>query len=239
MDELHHLWATLASSPLLPLTLTLVAYQIATSVWERTNRHPLANPVLLAIAILVLVLDVTGTDYQTYFSGAQFIHFLLGPATVALAIPLYRAYDHIRQSAAAIAVATISGCVVAISSSVGIGWLLGGSWRTLLSLAPKSATTPIAMGVSSILGGNASLTAIFVILTGIMGAMLSTRLFNLIGVSDPRARGLATGLAAHGIGTAHKLQIDELTGAFAGLAMGLNGLATAVLAPLLLHWLIR
>ncbi len=239
MDEFHHLWATLAASPLLPLTLTLIAYQAATSVWERCNRHPLANPVLLAITVLVLVLDVTGTDYQTYFSGAQFIHFLLGPATVALAIPLYRAYDHIRQSAVAIAVAIISGCVVAIASSVGIGWLLGGSWGTLLSLAPKSATTPIAMGVSSLLGGNASLTAIFVILTGILGAMLSTRLLNLAGVKDPRARGLATGLAAHGIGTAHKLQINELTGAFAGLAMGLNGLATAVLAPLLLHWLGR
>ena len=236
MNEFQHLWAALASTPLLHLTLTLAAYQIGVTLSERAHHHPLVNPVLIAIIVLVVLLRTTGTDYATYFRGAQFVHFLLGPATVALAIPLYRAYDQIRQSVVAIAVAIVTGCVFAIVSVVGIGWLFGGSMGTLLSLAPKSATTPIAMGVSSLIGGNASLTAIFAILTGILGAVLSTWVLNLVRVKDARARGLATGLAAHGIGTAYKLRVNELTGAFAGLAMGLNGFATAMLMPLLMQW---
>ena len=237
MNEFHHLWAGFSASPLLHLTLTLIAYQAGVYLSERTHHHPLANPVLIAIVVLTIVLMTTGTDYKIYFQGAQFVHFLLGPATVALAIPLYRAYDRIRRSAAAIAAAIISGCVFAIVSTVGIGWALGASRATLLSLAPKSATTPIAMGVSSMIGGDASLTAIFVILTGILGAVVSTWLLDLVRVKDARARGLAAGLVAHGIGTARKFQVDELTGAFAGLAMGLNGIATALLVPLLMHWL--
>ncbi len=237
MAELHHLWTTLAASPLLPLTLTLIAYQVGAWIAVRTHYHPLANPVLIAIVVLVIVLKMTGIDYKTYFAGAQLVHFLLGPATVALAIPLYRAWDHIHRSAFAIAVAIVSGCLFAIVSTVGIAWAFGGSMGTLLSLAPKSATTPISMGVSSMIGGNASLTAIFAILTGILGAVFAAWILDAVRVKDVRARGLAVGLVAHGIGTAHKLQVNELTGAFAGLAMGLNGLATAILVPLLVHWL--
>lgn len=239
MNELHHFWSTFPAAPLLYLTLTLIAYQAGVYLSKRSHYHPLVNPVLIAIVVVVVVLMTTGTDYKTYFSGAQLLHFLLGPATVALAIPLYRAYDHIRRSAAAIAVAIVSGCIFAIVSTVAIASMFGASRETLLSLAPKSATTPIAMGVSNLIGGDASLTAIFVILTGILGVMVSTWVLDLVRVKDARARGLAIGLVAHGIGTAHKLQVNELTGAFAGLAMGLNGLATAMLVPLLMHWLGR
>jgi predicted murein hydrolase (TIGR00659 family) len=237
MNDVHNLWVYLSASPLLHLTLTLIAYQFGEWLSRRTRRHPLCNPVLIAIVVLVAVLKLTDTDYKNYFSGAQFVHFLLGPATVALAIPLYHAYEHIRSSAAAIVVALVSGCLFAALSAIAVGYACGGSMVTLLSLAPKSATTPIAMGVADAIGGSASLTAILVILTGIFGAMLSTWVLDLARVKDNRARGFATGLAAHGIGTAYKLRVNQVAGAFAGLAMGLNGFATAALVPILVHWL--
>lgn len=235
MNDLHHVWVYLSALPLLHLALTLIAYQVGYWIYLKTNYHPLCNPVLFAVIALVSILLITKTDYKTYFDGAQFVHFLLGPATVALAVPLYRAYHHIRSSAWAITITIIIGSLTAIVSAVGVGWVFGATPQTLLSLAPKSVTTPIAMGISEQIGGLPSLTAVFVILTGIIGAVLSTWVLNLVRVYDIRARGLATGLVAHGIGTAHKLRINEISGAFAGLAMGVNGLATAILIPLLIR----
>ncbi|MCA0403820.1 MAG: LrgB family protein [Proteobacteria bacterium] len=224
----------LISSPLIPLTLTLIAYQIGDYLYRRANFHPLVNPVISAILLLILILHFIKLDYATYFNGAQFINFLLGPATVALAIPLYRAYEHIKSASFPIVCSLIAGSILAIVSVVVIAWLFGGSKIVLLSLAPKSATTPIAMSVSHHIGGLASLTAIFVIIAGIFGALISTPIFNLLKVNDPRARGFATGLVAHAIGTAHKFRINELSGAFAGLAMGINGIATAIIVPILI-----
>jgi predicted murein hydrolase (TIGR00659 family) len=235
--ELTSIWVYLAASPLLGLTATLVAYQAASWLWRRTGMTPLLNPVLVAVAILVGILTATGTDYRTYFAGAQFVHFLLGPATVALAIPLYRQVRAVRRSAGAVAAALLAGSVTAAASAVGIAWALGGSRQILLSLAPKSVTTPIAMGISEAIGGEPSLTAVLVMLTGITGAVAGPWLLERLRVRDPRAQGLALGVASHGIGTARALHASEVAGAFAGLAMGLNGLATAVLVPLLLRWL--
>jgi predicted murein hydrolase (TIGR00659 family) len=159
------------------------------------------------------------------------VHFLLGPATVALAIPLYRQFERVRKSGVAIAVSILTGSLTAIGSALGVGWLMGASRDTLISLAPKSVTAPVAMGISEQLGGLPSLTAVLVILTGIVGAMLGPLVLNLIGVRDWAARGLAMGTASHGIGTARALQVSEVAGAFSGLAMGLNALATAILLP--------
>lgn len=231
--ELRDIWVYLAASPLLSLTLTLVAYKAGLWLHARSNFSPLVNPVLIAVVALVGLLAVTGTDYSTYFEGAQFVHFLLGPATVALAVPLYRQIQHVRQSLVAIITAVICGSVTAALSAVGIGWLLGASQQTLLSLAPKSVTTPVAMGISEQLGGLPSLTAAAVILTGIIGAMAGTSLLKLVGIEDSRASGIAMGVASHGIGTARALQVNEVAGAFSGLAMGLNALATAILIPIL------
>jgi predicted murein hydrolase (TIGR00659 family) len=161
------------------------------------------------------------------------VHFLLGPATVALAIPLYRQFDRVRRSALALVVSLISGSLTAIGTAVGLGWLLGASRETLLSLAPKSVTAPVAMGITEQLGGLPSLTAVLVILTGILGAVIGPMVLNLLRIRDWRARGLALGTASHGIGTARALQVNELAGAFSGLAMGLNALATAILLPVL------
>jgi predicted murein hydrolase (TIGR00659 family) len=226
---LNDLW----TSPLLGLTLTLIAYQGGLWIYQKSNMNPLLNPVLIAVACLVTVLLVFDIDYQDYFSGARYIHFLLGPATVALAVPLYQHLQKIRDSLVVILVALLCGSLTAIFSAIGIGAVLGASQQTLLSLAPKSVTTPIAMGIADVTGGLASLTAVFVILTGILGAVLGPGLLNALKITDWRARGLAIGTASHGIGTARALHENEVCGAFSSLAMGLNGLLTAVLVPVL------
>ena len=233
MRDIQQIWVYLSASPLLHLTLTLVAYQFSYFVYRRGRLSPLLNPVLLALAMIVTVLVVTGTSYDTYFDGAQFVHFLLGPATVALAIPLYRQFDKVRRSALAILASITVGSITAAGSAVVIAWLLGGSNLALLSLAPKSATAPVAMGVTEQLGGLPSLTAVLVISTGILGAIVGPYVLNLLRIKDMAARGLAMGTASHGIGTARAMQVNEVAGAFAGLAMGLNALATAVLLPLI------
>ena len=234
MDEnLKETWVYLSASPLFHLTLTLLAFQAATWVFEKGGRNPLLNPVLGAVLLVVATLLVTGTDYAVYFQGAQFVHFLLGPATVALAIPLYRHWRHVRNSALAIGVSLLTGSLTAILSAVTVAWAFGATQEVLVSLAPKSVTAPVAIGIAEQLGGLPSLTAVLVIVTGIFGAMFGPPLLNALGIRDWRARGLAMGTASHGIGTARALQVNELAGAFSGLAMGLNALATALMLPVL------
>jgi len=233
-DGFYQIWVYLSTTPLLGLTVTLVAYQAGMWIYTCAGLHPLLNPVLIAVVLLVGLLMVTGTDYRTYFDGAQFVHFMLGPATVALAVPLYRQFQKVRRSFALILVAILCGSATAALSAIGVAWTLGASRETLLSLAPKSVTAPIAMGIAEATGGVPSLTAVLVILTGILGAVLGTWTLNALRITDWRARGLAMGTASHGIGTARALQVNDVAGAFASLAMGLNGLATAVLLPLIL-----
>jgi predicted murein hydrolase (TIGR00659 family) len=235
--DLHEIWVYLSTSPLLGLTVTLVAYQAGYWLYRKSDHNPLVNPVLIAVVALVALLKLTGTDYLTYFEGAQFVHFLLGPATVALAIPLFQQLQQLRKSLLAIAISVTAGSLIAAVSAVAIAWALGASRETLLSLAPKSVTTPIAMGIAEKIGGLPSLTAVLVILTGMTGAMFTTYMLNLLRVRDWRARGLAIGVASHGIGTARAILVHPLAGAFAGLAMGLNGIATALLLPLLATWI--
>jgi predicted murein hydrolase (TIGR00659 family) len=189
---------------------------------------------LIAIALVAALLLATGTDYKTYFDGAQFVHFLLGPATVALAVPLYRNLDQVRRNLLPMAASLLVGSTVAILSAVGIAAAMGVPHRILVSLAPKSVTAGIAMAVSESLGGIPSLTAALVIITGIIGAIMVTPLMNALGVRDYAARGFAVGLASHGIGTARAFAVDPVAGTFAGIAMGLNAVVTAVLVPVLL-----
>jgi predicted murein hydrolase (TIGR00659 family) len=230
---IRDVWVYLATTPLLHLTLTLAAFAIGSAIYERAGRNPLLNPVLIAVAMLVALLMATGTSYGDYFEGAQFVHFLLGPATVCLALPLYRQFEKVRRSALALGASILAGSLTASASAVGIAWLAGGGRETLLSLAPKSVTAPVAMGISEQLGGLPSLTAALVIVTGIIGATLGPVVLNLIGITDWQARGVAMGTGSHGIGTARALQVNEVAGAFSGLAMGLNALATAILLPVL------
>jgi len=232
IDGLSDIWVYLARDPLFGLTLTVLAYLAADRVYRWLHMHPLANPVLWAVVALTLVLWATGISYESYFEGAQFIHVLLGPATVALAVPLYRALGTLRKSWRGVAVALPASVVVASVGAIGLGLAFGASEITVASLAPKAVTTPIAMGISERIGGLPSLTAVLVILTGIVGAVLGPPLLTALKVRDPRARGLALGAAAHGIGTARAFNESAETGAHASLAMGLAGVLTAVLLPL-------
>ena len=226
------LWVYLSRTPLLWLSVTLLAYGMTDAFSKKLNRHPLANPVLLAILIIAGLLRLTGTPYRTYFEGAQFIHFLLGPATVALAFPLYEHRETVKRALLPMMVALIAGSITAFVSAVWIASILGIPRSMLLSLAPKSVTAGVAMGITEQLGGDPALTAVLVILNGITGAILATPLLNALGIKDWRARGLAVGLAAHGIGTARAFQVHPIAGTFAGIAMGLNALLTAILVPL-------
>jgi predicted murein hydrolase (TIGR00659 family) len=230
-------WVYLATSPLSWLTLTLIAYLIADRISIAFNRHPAANLVAIAAGLIIVALKLTGTNYETYFAGAQFIHFLLGPATVALAVPLYRNFERVRATALPIAVSLLVGGVVAIVSVVAIAKLLGASHELTASLAPKSVTSPIAMGLAERMGGAPFLTAALVIATGVFGAVILSPLMKALRIRDPAAIGMAAGLASHGVGAARAFHIDSVAGAFAGIGMGLNGALTSVILPILQPWL--
>lgn len=232
------LWVYLSQTPLLWLVVTLGAYVIADRISQAFSRHPLCNPVLMAVIAVALVLWATGTSYPIYFEGAKFVHFLLGPATVALAIPLYENRRIVLRAIVPMAAALIVGSVTAIVSAVVIAQMFDMPRSILLSLAPKSVTAPVGMGITETLGGDPSLAAILIMLTGVIGSVMVTPLMNALRMRDWRARGFAVGLASHGIGTARAFQVHSLAGTFAGIAMGLNALVTALLLPLVLKWLL-
>lgn len=235
MTDFAEIWSYLAQGPLLWLTATLAAYAVGDACFRASGRRPFVNPVLIAVLLLAALLWLSGTPYQTYFEGAQFVHFLLGPATVALALPLWDNLGHVRRAALPMLAALLAGSTVAVVSALGLAVAFGIDGEVLASIAPKSATAPVALGISDRLGGSPTLTAVLVILTGIIGAIFATPLLNALRIRDWRARGFATGVAAHGIGTARAFQVNPTAGAFAGLGMGLNAVLTAFLAPLLLE----
>ncbi len=230
-QPLFELWVYLAATPLAGLTLTLLAYACGYALYSRASFHPLANPVPIAVALIVGVLALTGTEYKTYFDGAQFVHFLLGPAVVGLAVPLARSWPELRRLARPIVGALAAGSTVAGVSAVTIAWLLGATPATIASIAPKSVTAPIAMGIAEKIGGLPALAAVFAVTTGVIGAVLGKYVLDAVQVRDWRARGFALGLAAHGIGTARAFQVNMEAGTYAGLAFGLHGLLLAILVP--------
>ncbi len=214
-----------------------MAYGLAYRLYLRTNSNPLANPVVTSVAMLIGLLLLTRTSYNDYFEGGQFVHFLLGPATVALAVPLYQQFSRLRQLWMPVTISLLCGVVIAAGSSIWLARIFGGSFEIQMSLAPKSVTAPVAMGISEKIGGLPSLTAVLVVITGITGAVLGTKLFEWIRVKDDTAKGIAMGVAAHGIGTARAFQVSNQMGAFSGLAMALSAFATAVLVPWLVDWM--
>ncbi|WP_193139993.1 LrgB family protein [Meridianimarinicoccus sp. MJW13] len=231
------IWIYLLEGPLVWLTLTILAYLVGDALFKASGGKTTVNPVLIAIILLSGLLLATDTPYGTYFVGAQFVHFLLGPATVSLALPLYWNRHLILRTALPMVAALLAGSLVSMLTALGVGWLLGLQGVSLLSLGPKAATSPIAIGVAEKIGAAPSLTAALVILTGILGAVIVTPLFNALGVKDYRARGFATGVSASGIGTARALQVHPTAGAFAGIGMGMNAVFTALAAPYIIGWL--
>ncbi len=233
MHGFVELWVYLSATPLFGLTATLVTYVLAQALYARVGYAPWANPVLWTVLVLALLLAASGTPYPTYFSGAQFIHFLLGPAVVALAWPLWQRRAELRARAGAVLIAATLGGLAAAAAAVGLGWLLGLPDAVLRSLAPKSVTAPVAMGIAEQLGGIPALAAAFAVLTGLAGAISAKYLFDLLRIAEPEVRGFALGTAAHGIGAARALQVHPDAGAYAGLALGVQVVLAALLMPLL------
>lgn len=230
-QNIEELGAWLQATPLLGLILTLLAYQGAMWVHRRMKGHTLANPVLIGVCIVITVLNIMEVDYQAYFQSAQFISFLLGPVTVALAVPLHAQVKPLVRLATPLLLSLVAGTTASILLILALAKGSGATHETLLALLPKTATAPIAMGLADSLGTSASLAMAFVMMTGIVGTLSAPVVFRLLGVKDEAVRGFALGLTAHGIGTARAFQESERTGAFAALAMGLTGLLTALVVP--------
>jgi predicted murein hydrolase (TIGR00659 family) len=226
-------WVYFSAQPLMWIVVTLAVYAGAYKLHAMSAKSPLLHPVLISMTVLIALLWLTETQYQTYFSGAQFIHFLLGPATVAIAIPLFDHFAKIRTLWLPILVACIVGAFAAASIAVLVAYVFDASPETLLSIAPKSVTSPIALGISEKIGGFPELSAALCLVTGILGSLLVPNVLRIMRVEDEETRGFVLGLTSHGFGTALALEAGALAGAFAGLAMGLTGLITAIMLPLL------
>lgn len=221
----------LRDSPLTWVFVTLLAYRAGLWVRARTHGHPLAQPVLVAAALIIALLAVLGIDYDTYMTGGGLIHLMLGPATVALAVPLHRQAHHLREMAVPLAVALPAGALVSIGSAVLTVRALGGGEALQNTVAPKAATTPVAIAIAENIGGVPALVAVFTMFAGMLGAVFGPWLLDRLGVQDRRVRGLAMGAASHGVGTSRSLHDSIVEGAFAGLAMGLTALLTSILVP--------
>jgi predicted murein hydrolase (TIGR00659 family) len=237
MDDNAELMTWLSTSPLLWLTVTLSVWLASDRMATAVGRHPLANPLLMSIIVIGLLLEATGTSYATYCSGAQFIQFLIGPAVVAIAVPLFRNWAIVKQNAVPILAALFAGCITAIAASVLIARTLHLPEIITMSLAPKSATTGAAMTISKSIGGEPAMTATFTVTTSIIAAVTLVSLMRFLRVKNMAAIGFAAGLSAHSVGTARAFQIDPIAGTFAGIALSLNAILTALIMPMLLAML--
>jgi len=219
--------------PLFSLALTVTVFVAASWINQRLRGHPLVNPVLLSVGVLMAFLSMTSMPYARYFEGAQFIHFLLGPATVALAVPMFRHVDRIRTAALPILVGIVSGSVAGLVLVATLAQLFAAEPSLTASLATKSVTAPVAMAIADHTGAIPSLAAIVAVLAGMTGAAFGPALLNWLGITNPMARGLAMGTASHGQGTARAFQESEEAGAISAIAMGLTALIMAGAMPLL------
>lgn len=241
MPKFVELWVYLSTTPLFGLTATLVVYVLAHALYVRLQQAPWANPVLWTVITIAGGLLATDVPYPTYFSGAQFIHFLLGPAVVALAWPLWQRREELRRRWVPLLLASLIGGAASAGSALALGWAFGLPSDVLLSLASKSVTAPVAMGIAEQIGGIPALAAVFAVLTGIVGALSGKYLFDLLRISTTpdgwMARGFALGTTSHGLGAARALQVNADAGAYAGLALGLQVVLASLLIPLLFRWL--
>ncbi|MDI3323658.1 LrgB family protein [Pontibacterium granulatum] len=231
------LWMHFQTSPLVWIIVTILAFMFASWVNKLAGRTPMLHPVVVGLLLIIGVLKLTDTSYDTYKEGAQFISFLLGPAVVALAVPLYDNLARVRAMLIPLLVACIAGALVAALTAIAVGIWLDLSMQTLLSLAPKSVTTPIAIGIADKIGGYPSLTAGLVLITGALGCLMSPYVCKLLRVNDPAVRGFSLGVAAHAMGTAYAFEYGAIAGAFGGLAMGMTGTFTAFMLPPLISLL--
>jgi predicted murein hydrolase (TIGR00659 family) len=222
---------------LLWLPCTLLLYVGSSALNRRLNKAPIANPTLLTIAALVVILACSGVPYKTYFDGVAILHYLLGTAVVALALPLYRNAGRLRGRFVGMGLALVAASLASILVGLSVAILAHASASTVLSLAPKSATAAVSMEISRLIGGAPAVTATLTIMTGIIGAVGGPYVLNASRISTPEARGFAMGVASHGIATARAFTEGEVAGSFAGLGMVLNAILTALVVPPAVHLL--
>lgn len=216
------------------IALTIALYVGAQQLQHRTGIR-LLNPILLTIAGMIVFLSIFDIDYATYQAGGEYIDFWLKPAVVALGVPLYKQLSTIKKQILPLVLAELAGCISGIISVVLIAKLLGASHEVIMSLAPKAVTTPIAMEIASVVGGIPPLTAAVVVSTGIFGGMTGFHILRYSRVKSPIAGGLSIGTAAHAVGTSVAMERSDRYGAFSSLGLTINGLFTAILAPLILN----
>lgn len=229
--RIEETWEWLRTSPLLWLFVTIAAYEFGRWLRNRTG-HPLAQPTLVAIVVCGISIEFLRVSYAEYYSATSLITFLLGPATVALAIPVHRQFRRLQDFMLPMLAGLIIGAAVSVGSGILVVKWLGGDDELSRTMAPKAATTPVSIALADRLGGIPELAAVFAIIAGILGAIAGPIALRMIRIRDPRTRGLAVGAVSHGIGTARMLHDDPLAGAFSGLAMCLTAVATCLIMPL-------
>ncbi len=216
------------------LALTFAVYYVASILRKKTGVIVL-NPILITIAVMICYLKFFDISFETYNEGGKYIEFWLKPAIVALGVPLYKHLDSIRKHFLPIFLSQLAGCIAGIVSVIVIADLMGATDEVIISLSPKSVTTPIAIEISSTLGGIESLTAAVVVCVGILGAVIGYRTMTLIKLKDDISKGLAMGTASHAVGTAASMEVSPIHGVYATLGLIINGILTSFLAPTILR----
>lgn len=225
-------WSEVLSNPFYCLPLTIGVYLLSIQIRKRVKTD-LLHPLAVTLGVLILLLILSGTTYEEYRRGSEMIHFMLGPSVVALGYTLYDQSQHLKGRVGTILLSLFVGAVVGIVSVIGIAYILGANEVIVASMQPRSVTTPIAIALAEQSGGIPSLTAVVVVIAGIVGGIMGPPLFRLMGIEDRIAKGLALGASAHGVGTSVAIQMGALEGAIAGLAIGIMGLFTSLLIPIL------
>ena len=236
LPPITEIWVYLSGSPLLALVLTLGAYLLGLTLYERSERNPLANPVLIAVILVACSIQWLDMPYTKYFEGAQFVHFLLGTATVSLAIPIYKGFASLKGRVGMLVLSLFAGGITSAFSAVAMARWLGMDEALVRGLVAKSVTAPIAMGIAERVQASPTLTAIFAVSTGILGAVLGRFVLDALRVTQWWQRGFSLGVAAHGIGTSRAFSVHPEAGAYASLGMGLHGILGAALIPYAVAW---
>ena len=236
LPPISEIWVYLSGSPLLALVLTLSSYLLGLTLYERSERNPLANPVLIAVILVTFSINMLDMPYVKYFEGAQFVHFLLGTATVSLAIPIYKGFASLKGRMGILIISLLAGGVTSVLTAISMARWLGVDEALVRGLVAKSVTAPIAMGIAERVQASPTLTAIFAVSTGILGAVLGRYVLDVLRITAWWQRGFALGVAAHGIGTSRAFSVHPEAGAYASLGMGLHGILGAVLIPFTVDW---
>lgn len=234
---ISEIWVYLSGSPLFALVLTLAAYQFAFMLYVKSNRHPIVNPVGVTVLIVTIGITLVDMPYKQYFEGAQFIHFLLGTATVALAVPIYRGCKDLQGKLLPITLALVIGSIVSVCSAVLIATAMGAGDNIVGSMYAKSVTAPIAMGIAERIHVSPTLTAVFAVATGMLGSILAPYIMNALNIRPWWMRGTAIGVGAHGLGITRAFSVNDEAGMYASMAMGLNGVLSAVVLPTILNFM--